>query len=119
MRWRTVVIVFSLVSIGIAFALGLRSLYMGRPPSEVLKSITVLLIFLLIPILGAIPTLRRRERGLQPERGLSLVVHMVILLLAPVLAGLIYYLAYPSTSLALPLAVLVVAGALLFSFLSR
>lgn len=118
MRWKTIVIVFSLVSIGIALVLGLRLLSMGRPPLEVLSSTTILLIFLLIPILGAIPTLRRRERGLQPQRRLSFLAHLVVLLLAPVLGGAIYYLAYP-TPLALPLALLVLAGALLFSFLSR
>lgn len=119
MRWRKVVIVFSLACIGLALLLGLRLIYMGRSSSEVLKSVSVLLIFLLIPILGSIPVLRRREMGLQPKEGRSIVVHILVLFLAPVLAGGVYYLAYPSTSLALALAVVVLAGALLFSFLSR
>lgn len=121
MRWKKVVISLSLVSIAVAFVLGLRLLYMGRPPSEVLKSVTVLLIFFLIPILGAIPALKRQEMGRESQLGkkVPFIGHAVVLFLAPVLVGLIYYLTYPSVSLALPLAVVIVAGALLFSFLSR
>ncbi|MFQ6029799.1 MAG: hypothetical protein ACE5Q6_20170 [Dehalococcoidia bacterium] len=121
MRWKKVVISLSLVSIAVAFVLGLRLLYMGQPPSEVLKSVAVLLIFFLIPILGAIPALRRQETGQESQlrKRIPFAGHVAVLFLAPVLVGLVYYLTYPSLLLALPLAVVIVAGALLFSFLSR
>lgn len=92
---------------------------MGRPPSQVLVSTIVLLIFLVIPIIGAMRSLEAKELGMTPEpqkRRLFVLRLIVLFVVAPLLAGLIYYVTYPSISLATPLVVAVLVGASIFSF---
>jgi zinc transporter ZupT len=70
----------------------------------------------LIPIAGVIRSLKLKELGRGPKRA---GVRITVLFLAPILGALIYYVTYPSTFLAMPLAVAVLAGAILFFYLAR
>lgn len=109
----------------IVAALALRLLRMGQPPSQILISIGIVLIFLLIPILGANRSLKRKE--IDPSLGLKELIIgrrfamrvIIRFIVCPLLGGLIYYLMYPST-LALPLAMIVlIAGNLFVVLLTR
>jgi hypothetical protein len=114
------VISFLIGGIIITLILALRLLKMGRPPSEVVQSAFVLLIFISIPIIAAYRSIRLKQlEHEKPKKRSLLGVRILALFVAALLGALIYYVTYPSVSLAMPLAVLVLAGGLLFFFFVR
>jgi hypothetical protein len=113
---------YLIAAVIVAVILALRLLNMGRPPSEVLKSMLVLLVLISIPILGSYRAVKLKETDQRPEsqkRKLFVIRVMVLFVLAPLLAALMYYITYPSISLGMPLAVAVIAAASLFYFFVR
>jgi hypothetical protein len=99
----------------ITLILAIRLSYMGRPLPDVLQSTGILFIFLLMPIVGVIRSLKLKALGRTPKRS---GLRITVLFLAPILVALVYYATYPS-GVAMPLAVAVLAGALLFVYLSQ
>lgn len=111
-----ITIVFYLIgTVLITLILAIRLSYMGKPLSDVLQSTGVLFIFLLIPIVGVLRSLKLKALGRTPKRS---GIRITVLFLAPILVASVYYVSYPS-ALAMPLAVAVLAGALLFVYLTK
>jgi uncharacterized membrane protein len=122
MERKKVTMWFVIGAIVIAAALALRLLRMRQPPSQVLVSVGIVLIFLIIPILGANRSLKKKETEtrLELKQGRLSAIRIVILfVVSPLLCGLIGYLTYPSTSLALPFVIIVMVAASLFYFVTR
>lgn len=116
------VISFLIGGVVITIILALWLLYMGRPTSEVLKSTLVFLVLISIPILGAYRSVKLKEvneRSAPQKRKLFVIRIVVLFVLAPLLAALMYYVTYPSVSLGMPLAVVVLVAASLFYYLVR
>ena len=119
MKRKRVGVSFLIASVVLTVILAVRLVQMGRSPSEVFVSTIVFLIFLVIPIIGAMRSLEAKELGMRSEsqkRRLLVLRVIVLFVVAPLLGGLIYYVTYPSISLAMPLAVAVLVGASIFFF---
>lgn len=107
-----------------AAGLALWLLRKGQPPSQVLVSVSIVLIFWLIPIVGTARSLKRKETD--PSLGLKELIigrrfaarAIVQFVVCPLLGGLIYYVMYPSP-LTLPLALIVLIAGSLFSRLIK
>jgi len=122
MKWNKTVISFLAGSIVISAALALWLSHLGRPPSQVVQYTIIFLLFLVIPIVGAARSLKVKEADTRSElqkRRLFILRLMILFIVAPLLGGLIYYLTYPSISIAMPLAVGVLVLASLFFFLVK
>lgn len=118
-------IVFFAGSVFFAAIFALVLLQVGLAPSHALLAagiFLVFLVFLVIPIYGAIRSQRMWNRDTSMEsqkRRLSLIRFICFYVGGPLLVGLIFFMTYPSTSLALPLAVIVIVAVSLFYFLTR
>jgi len=118
MKAKRVGVSLLIASIVLASILAARLLKMGEHPLDVFVSTIVLLIFLVIPIIATMRSLKAKELGVrsEPQRRRLFILRVIILfVVAPLLVGLIYYVMYPSI-LAMPVAVGVLVGASIFFF---
>jgi len=118
---KKVIISFSISCIVLAVILSLVLVNMGQDPARALLTAAVLLVFLFIPIAGALRSIKRKEEDRSYElrnKNSAVIRPIVLFVLSPLLVGLIVFLTYPSTFITLSLILIVMVAASLFYFLT-
>jgi len=122
MQGKAIIISFSLGCVVLAAVVAVVLVNMGQSLPRASLAAGILLVFLFIPIVGAVRSIKTRqeEKGPALQKGkLFLVRAIVLFVLSPLLVGLIVFSTYPSTFITLPLVLIVMVAASLFYFLTR
>ena len=121
MQGKTTIISFSIGCVVFAAVLAVVLVNIGQSLPRALLAAGILLVFLFIPIAGAVRSIKTREEQKGPalQKGRMFLVRAIVLfVLSPLLVGLIVFFTYPSTFITLPLVLVVMVAASLFYFLA-